>query len=209
MAGAERGSATGQRVLFFADAAERAGVQPRRPLWRGVKEAGRRRIARMGLRRDLPVVPRWTAALLALLGALACGVGGANTGFLAALAAQASLQSAATIFISARPPQLPLRRVGPVVAGLLLFLAWAAVPGLAGVCGLGDPLLAPDRFWPAWLGAAGLVAVFLAAALAGLRPGNGGAVRCLAHGPYRRVDCCDTGSADAGAARGLALCGGG
>ena len=134
--------------------------------------AGRRRVARLGLAADRPVVPRWPAPLLALLAVVACGAGGANTGLLAILAAQLGFLLAAAIFLSARLPRLSIAAVAPVLAGLLGFLAWAALPGLQAAGG-GPALLAPDRFWPAWLEDASMVALFLSAAIAGLRRGNG------------------------------------
>ena len=151
--------------LFFV--AEAAAGQRRRINWPGVK-GRRRRVARLGLRRDPPVVPRWPAPALALAGVLACGVGGANSEFLRALAAELTLLLAAAILIRARPPRLPVGDVAPVLGGLLAYLGWAALPGLLWP----KSLLAPDRLWPAWLADAGLVAAFLAAAVVGLRRRN-------------------------------------
>ena len=133
-----------------------------------MKGGGKRRVSRLGLRADPPAVPRWPAPLLALLAILACGLGGANSAFLSVLAAQGSFLLAAAIFLSARLPRLSPVAVLPVVGALLAYLAWAALPGL----GQAAPLLAPDRFWPAWLEAASLVVAFLAAATTGLRRGN-------------------------------------
>ena len=133
-----------------------------------MKGGGKRRVSRLGLRADPPAVPRWPAPLLALLAIMACGVGGANSAFLRVLAAQASFVLSAAIFLSARLPRLSPMAVLPVVGTLLAYLAWATLPGLVRAA----PLLAPDRFWPAWLEAASLVAAFLAAAATGLRRGN-------------------------------------
>ncbi len=153
--------------LFFVNGGE--GVDARRRIaWPRLKGSGRRRVPRLGLRPDLPVMPLWPAPALALLATMACGVGGANSEFLEAMAAEISLILAAAILYVAHPPRLIAGDVAPVLGGLVAFLVWAALPGLLWP----HTLLAPDRFWPAWLGDAGLVAAFMAAAVAGLRRKN-------------------------------------
>ncbi len=154
--------------LFFVKAGQGSAERRLRMPWRGARGGGRRRVARQGLRHDLPVVPRWPAPALALLGVGACGVGGANSEFLSVLVAEISLILSAAILYRARLPRLNAAEVGPVLGGLLAFLGWAALPRLLHQ----TSLLAPDRFWPAWLGDAGLAAAFVAAAAVGLRRKN-------------------------------------
>ena len=154
--------------LFFAKAGDGAALARRRIVWPAVKGRGRRRVSRLGVRQDRPGVPRWPAPLFALMAVGACGVGGANSEFLSALTTEITLVVAAAILFCAHPPRLNLREVAPALAGLLAFLVWTALPGLL----WRGALLAPDQFWPAWLGDAALVAVFGAAMVVGMRRKN-------------------------------------
>lgn len=154
--------------LFFAKASDGAALARRRIVWPAVKGRGRRRVSRLGVRPDRPGMPRWPAPVLALLAVAACGMGGANSEFLSVLTTDITLVVAAAILFCAHPPRLNLPEVAPVLAGLLAFLGWAALPGLL----WHGALLAQDRFWPAWLGDAALVAAFWTATAVGLRRKN-------------------------------------